>query len=354
MARCSEHGQCIWSDQDRFCDILCDAKVPLDGKWPLLVLYLRGIRDVCYLSEVQKAHLQELLVETLQKKDFSSENYDRTHTRIYGIITSGFNEKLGEIARETSQLAKDMHSLFGKHLNDVTILADHVDEELAKGVEPASLLAGLRDALKSVALRMERDNSALAALSHKDGLTGLDNRRSFDEFLHAAVENWLSTGEPLSLIMFDIDHFKKFNDAFGHLAGDQVLCTLAAQVLKILPRLGGDSSKKLAARYGGEEFAIVLQGPVAERADRIAEEIRKTVETSCLLLRDSDNNILERKLRITVSMGVASAWKGWPGAHQTNLIDFADKCLYQAKRNGRNCTVLYRPESKELYERVSG
>jgi diguanylate cyclase (GGDEF) domain len=319
----------------------------------MVVLYLRGIRDACYLSEVQKSQMQELLMNILQRRDFSSDNYKKTHMRIFEIVTAKHNEKLNEIARETAQLAKDMHALFGKHLKDVSTLAENVDADLANGVEPASLLAGLRDELKNVAMRMEMDNNALATLSQKDGLTGLDNRRSFDVFLRNAVETWQKDGAPLSLIMFDIDHFKIFNDTYGHLAGDQVLCTLAAQVLGILSRLEDDASNMLAARYGGEEFSVVLLGRAAAQAGSIAEQIRKTVEKTSLLLRDSENNVLERKLRVTVSVGVASASKDWPGAYETNLIDFADKCLYQAKRNGRNCTMQHQPKNKEQYVRLS-
>lgn len=353
MTRNCKIGQCIWSEQTLFCEVLADAGVPQDGKWPMLILYLRGIRDACYLSEVQKSQMQELLVEVLRNKDFSIKSFTDVNTRIFAIITEKFNEELREIARETSQLAKDMHDIFGKRQAEVADLAEKVDEDLAKGVEPASLLAGLRDTLKNVASQMEQDNTMLAALSNKDSLTGLNNRRSFDSFLAAAVEEWQKSGEPLSLIMFDIDNFKKFNDTYGHLAGDQVLTTLARQVEGILAPLENGTSRIMAARYGGEEFAVVLLGNAARNPVATAEKIRTTVERTVMRLRDSDDNVLERKLRITVSLGVATARVDWPGAYQMNLIDFADKSLYQAKRYGRNCTVQYLPERKDMYARVN-
>lgn len=346
-------GQCIWSDQTLFCEVLDEAGVPNDGKWLMLILYLRGIKDASYLSEVQKSQLQELLVEILRAKEFDDKNYVQANSRIYRIITMKFHEELREIARETSQLAKDMHAIFGKRQSDVANIAEKVDIDLANGVEPASLLAGLRDTLKSVASQMEQDNSMLAVLSKKDGLTGLDNRRSFDAFLSAAVEVWLEKGKDLSLIMFDIDNFKQFNDTYGHLAGDQVLMSLARQLEAILAPVQKSKSRVMAARYGGEEFAVVLSGSAARNAVEIAEKIRTTVERTIMRLRDSENNVLERKLRITVSVGVASAHTGWPGAYQMNLIDFADKSLYQAKRFGRNCTVQYMPDSRQIYARVA-
>lgn len=352
MTRNCKIGQCIWSEQTLFCEVLAEAGVPQDSKWPMLILYLRGIRDACYLSEVQKAQMQELLVEVLRNKNFSAKGFADANARVFEIITMKFNEELREIARETSQLAKDMHSIFGKRQVAVADLVEKVDEDLAKGVEPASLLAGLRDTLKSVASQMAQDNTMLAALSNKDGLTGLNNRRSFDAFLGTAVEDWLKGGQPLSLIMFDIDNFKKFNDTYGHLAGDQVLMTLARQVEGILAPLENGSSRIMAARYGGEEFAVVLLGSAAKQPVETAEKIRTTVERTVMRLRDSDDNVLERKLRVTISLGVATARADWPGAYQMNLIDFADKSLYQAKRYGRNCTVQYIPENKNMYTRI--
>lgn len=345
-------GKCIWSEQVRLCEVMGEVGVPNDGKWPILILYLRGIKEVCYLSEVQKSQLHDLLIAILRDKDFSNKSYEKANADIYGIITAKFHEELFEIARETSQLAKDMHAIFGKRQAEVSDIAEKVDTALAKGVDPARLLAGLRDTLKNVATRMEQDNTMLALLSHKDSLTGLDNRRSLDTFLANAVHEWEHDDVPLSFLMFDIDNFKKFNDSYGHLAGDQVLATVARRletVLEVVPR---NKSRLMAARYGGEEFAVVLVGNVAKNAVVIAEKIRSTIEQTVMRLSDSDDNVLERKLRITISVGVASAHRDWPGAYQMNLIDFADKCLYQAKRLGKNCTVHYVPEDKDIYKRI--
>lgn len=345
-------GECIWSEQARFCDVLRSASVPLDGKWPLAILYLRGIRDTSFLSEVQKAGMQEILLQILQQKDFSLERYNEVQQRIFGIITAKYTEKIKEIARETSELAKDMHAMFGKHRQEVAKVAESVDEDLARGADPAELLADLRDTLKDVVAKMEEDADALASLSQKDSLTGLANRRVFDDFLDESVQRWLKTREGLSLILFDIDHFKKFNDTYGHLVGDQVLCTLASQIEKIVSPLCTEGSAALAARYGGEEFAVILRGNVASRAVPLAEVIRKTVQKTGLLLRDDKDNVVQSGLRVTVSIGVAPMWEGWTSALQTNLVDFADKALYQAKRGGRNCTVQFVPDGQEHYVRV--
>lgn len=349
MDRSCDVGECIWSEQARFCDVLENACVPLDGKWPLVVLYLRGIRDVNFLSEVQKAEMQDILLRLLQEKKYSPEHFQYIQEQIFRIITAKYAEKIEAIARETSELAKDMCVMFGKRREDVAGVVERVDESLARGANPAELLAGLRDALKGVVAQMEQDACALAHLSQKDGLTGLANRRFFDSFLEESVERWKQTREKLSLLLFDIDHFKKFNDTYGHLVGDQVLRTLAQQIQKVVAPLGSDASSVLAARYGGEEFAVVLRGNVASRAAALAEVIRKTVQKTALLVRDGDDNVVQSGLRVTISIGVAQLWEGWTGAFQTNLVDFADKALYQAKRSGRNRTVQYLPESQEQF-----
>jgi diguanylate cyclase (GGDEF)-like protein len=345
-------GECIWSDQTLFCEVLGNASVPLDGKWPLVILYLRGIRDTSFLSEVQKSEMQETLLQILEKKDFSEERYEAVQQRILTIITENYTKKITEIARETSELAKDMQSMFGKHCQGVSAVAEKVDAGLARGANPAVLLADLRDTLKGVVAKMEDDVCVLAELSHKDCLTGLANRRAFDAFLEEAVESWAGTGEAVSLILMDIDRFKTFNDTFGHPVGDQVLRTLASQILKIVAPLTGDPPAILAARYGGEEFAVVLRGEVAPRAVALAEVIRKTVQKTALRVRNAESKVVQSGLRVTVSIGVASLWAGWPGAYLSNLVDSADKALYQAKHQGRNCTVRFLPDSDEPYAPV--
>lgn len=346
-------ANCIWAENDNFCEVLSRASVPLDGKWPLLILYLRGIQDVTVLSERQKARMQELLISILRQKDYSRARFENVQTALHDIVIEPYQEKLNNISRETSELAKDMRNLFGKYQGNVTAVVQNVDEGLSKGVEPAFLLAGIRDALKDLAVQMEQDTSALVNLSHKDSLTGLSNRRSFDAFLKDCVECWKEKSTPVSLIMFDIDHFKKFNDTYGHLVGDQVLHTLAAQVQKIIAPLESGQSRVLAARFGGEEFAVVLSNEAAAQADKIAEAIRKSVQKTALLLRDAAGSVLESGLRVTVSLGIAEISPHWNGALQTNLVDSADKALYYAKNNGRNCTVHYTPDKEQHYSLIS-
>ena len=344
---------CIWAENDNFCNVLAQATIPLDSKWPLLILYLRGIRDIKSLSEVQKTRMQELLLSILREKDFSQTRYDEMQTAVLSIITLSYQERVNQFVRETAQLAKDMNNMFGKHQREVATIVDNVDTELAKGSDPALLLAGIRDVLKDVVAKMEQDADTLVSLSHKDSLTGFANRRFFDTFLDECVERWKTRREPVSLIMFDIDHFKKFNDTYGHLVGDQVLRTLAIPVQNVLAPLKGDSSNILVARYGGEEFCILLSGRLSERSVQIGENLRKAIQNTALLLRDINGKVIASGLNVTVSVGIADINPEWEAAFQANLVDCADKALYCAKSGGRNRTVHYTPNAPEVYSLIA-
>lgn len=165
----------------------------------------------------------------------------------------------------------------------------------------------------------------LRELSATDGLTGIANRRAFDEALVREWERALRAGEPLSVVMADIDFFKRYNDRYGHLAGDACLRQVAA-ALKAGVRQGGD----LAARYGGEEFVVVLPGADAAAARQVAESLRRRVEALALPHADNPGGAV-----VTISLGVATAQ---PTREQapTGLVDRADQALYRAKAAGRN------------------
>ena len=159
-----------------------------------------------------------------------------------------------------------------------------------------------------------------------DPLTTLANRKFFDAELDRAVAEAKAVYEPLALLMCDVDHFKAFNDRFGHLTGDQVLRLVAISVKQIV------KGQDIAARYGGEEFAIALPKTALRSAIGVADQIRRAVMNKELMKRSSG----ERLGRVTISIGAALLR---PTDTPQSLLDRADKCLYAAKRNGRNQVV---------------
>ena len=159
-------------------------------------------------------------------------------------------------------------------------------------------------------------------LTTVDGLTQVYNKRYFLEVLEREISRGHRYGRELSLIMFDIDHFKQINDTFGHLAGDYVLKHLASVIKERIRR------EDIMARYGGEEFAIVLPEIDNYNARQFAEKIRRIVERTTFKFEDT-------KIPVTVSVGVASTAS--EVTDPTHFIKLADERLYEAKHRGRNC-----------------
>ncbi|AOO82318.1 GGDEF domain-containing protein [Bosea vaviloviae] len=171
-----------------------------------------------------------------------------------------------------------------------------------------------------------------------DPLTGLANRRHFEEMLQKSIDQATLRREPFALVMADIDYFKKFNDAHGHLTGDQVL-RLVARTMK-----DKFKEKAVITRFGGEEFAIILPESDLVAGKFGAETVRQALLTRELVKRSTNENLG----RITISLGVAGYRRGDTAG---SLVDRADQALMQAKRDGRNRTVT--EEAVEALSRVA-
>lgn len=171
-------------------------------------------------------------------------------------------------------------------------------------------------------------NLELQRLTNVDGLTGLSNRRYFNEYIETEWRQATRTREPISLLMVDIDHFKQYNDTYGHLAGDEVLRTVAQTVMRSFRR-----PKDLAARFGGEEFVVILPQTAAADLQALAEMVVSAVEA--LNLPHSASSVGGA---VTISAGGATA-NPRTGESFVTLIEAADKALYEAKRMGRNRAV---------------
>lgn len=174
-------------------------------------------------------------------------------------------------------------------------------------------------------LELKEYRDFLEKLSLMDGLTGIANRRYLDEVLDKEWRRGLREGDLLSVIMMDIDFFKKYNDHYGHLAGDDCLRRVSRTLKKTVQR-GGD----FAARYGGEEFVVLLPSTSLENAVHMAEKVRKNIES--LKIKHQMSDVHEY---VTVSLGVATV-RPERYMNPTSLIERADLALYQAKHDGRN------------------
>ena len=208
---------------------------------------------------------------------------------------------------------------------------DHDEEEtkglnvgaidyLTKPIRPAIVRARVRNHLE-----LKRYRDSLENLSSTDGLTGIANRRRFDEFLAREWQRARRSQTPLSLILMDVDLFKDYNDHYGHLAGDDCLRHLAREMAACVRR-----PADLAARYGGEEFACLLPDTDVEGAMTLGHKLLRQVDT--LQIPHANSTVADH---VTMSLGVATLIPV-VGQSASDLIRRADECLYAAKRHGRN------------------
>jgi len=236
--------------------------------------------------------------------------------------------------------------------------ANGATDYLVKLPEKIELLARIRAHAKSYLTQKERDtafrtmekmqeqlsaindelahsNRELKRLSSMDGLTGLANRRQFDDTMEQEWQRAIRSELPLSLLFADIDYFKRYNDSYGHQAGDDCLKKVADSLQKTVHR-----PADLVSRYGGEEFVIILPDTTSEGALAVAEKMLGHITGLKIPHKNSDSAD-----HVTLSIGVATLCPE-EGSSPDELIEAADRVLYKAKDDGRNCVEVARPPAR--------
>jgi diguanylate cyclase len=279
--------------------------------------FLQTDADALYDTHIVRQGLSRDLVDLIQR--FEDEMVKISEAvESSGANATGNTEKLRFLSAELKRSAQGNPA--------ISALMDGV-LSVAKSVREANerledQLARSSDEVDS--LRRNIENIQQEAML--DPLTGVKNRKTFDLEVGRLVRDAKDSGQPLALVMADVDHFKKFNDRWGHQTGDHVL-RLVAEVMN-----ANIKGQDVLARYGGEEFAIILPGTSLENAVMLANRIRGAVESRRLKKRRTDEDLG----LITLSMGAALL--KWDDTQET-LIERADNCLYAAKRGGRNRVV---------------
>ncbi len=256
-------------------------------------------------------------------KEAGSQVYDTVAGLSSRIDNLNNNNRIrgGRIVEATKSIAKESES------TNIKNMVGSVVSDTQKILHDNTVLAQELEKSKTEMLTLQQDLATIKKEAATDGLTGLLNRKAFDLAIEKAVVNVDEEERPFSLLMIDIDHFKKFNDTYGHQVGDQVL-KLVANTLKNGVK-GGD----VVARYGGEEFCIILPKTFKQSALTVAEHLRKNVSSKDLVNRGSGKVLGHIKL----SIGLAE-YK--TGEKIDDLIGRTDKALYSAKENGRDQVVI--------------
>lgn len=275
---------------------------------------------------------------------FTDETNQQIHERYFSSarLTAQMVATGEKIARELNGVISAINSA-GESASDYGAELEAAGRRLAQGVSAETLremIAGITRATSKMADENKQLNQQLQKSSRDmddmrrtlrqvraeamtDSLTGLANRKLFDETLRNRLREASIERSPLCLLLCDIDHFKRFNDTWGHLTGDQIIRFVSSTLQRFSPPGG------LAARYGGEEFALVLPRMTLSAARELSERIRVTIEGKTLVRKSTGDDLG----RISVSAGVALARLD---ETPSQLIERADACLYVSKRTGRN------------------
>lgn len=284
-----------------------------------------------------------------------SQDYDLTLERCKELyrrhLNSDKNSKTlamaEKIVGETLSNVDEMFDSVKSSNEDVSGSMNNINDDLSNAVEPEQLkniiVSIMSEAQKMVSenqsleQKLENSSSKMQELktemetvreeAYTDSLTNIPNRKKFELESVRLVSEAQENGEPLSIIFMDIDHFKSFNDAYGHQIGDQVL-RLVARTLQ-----EGLKGQDVACRYGGEEFVIMLPKTSTEGAAKIGNILRETIKSKEIRNRKTG----EILTRVTISAGVTELK---PEDEIQTWVDRADKALYQAKRKGRDCVLI--------------
>jgi diguanylate cyclase len=290
------------------------------------------------LIEAQGRPYNDTLCAQLYQKFFSSDQQTKLIDETCSRMELTMTQVLGQLGTVSGGTKAYGQTLVGFE----TQLAgpDSVSEVRTMVQEVLSETRRMQDRTKELEKALSDSTKEIAAISDHlvaakqqamtDGLTGIANRRSFDEQLHQMTLTAANEKTSLCLLIGDIDHFKAFNDTHGHRVGDQVLKQVARTLTQCI------KGRDLAARYGGEEFAVILPVTDLAGAKKVGEQIRSSIAQKKIRLKSSGQELGG----ITMSIGATSYT---PGEGLAALIERADQALYQAKNEGRNRIVLAPP-----------
>ena len=328
--------------------ILKDSGVHDDSDWMAVILFVRNLLpQLSIYTDEKKAEVQRELCDQLSMRDFSQKRYEAVLAMLemyimQNISTLELEESLAHEKRSASQLLNEMTEIISsmqganeRQADRLCTFQEDTVDIIQSGSKKSLILSRVRDMFQEILLEFKAEANELNAkamhfeqtASFDPLLTTLYNRRVFETHLREAVKTREQGDPPLSIMMIDVDHFKKVNDNHGHQAGDDVLRALSRIITAHSILYSG-----FVARYGGEELVLVMKDMNITTAAIKAEAIRTDVQNYDFRTR-TNGRLSDTPLQFTVSIGVAQWREGWSA---DDLVGAADTALYRAKNTGRN------------------
>jgi diguanylate cyclase (GGDEF) domain len=324
------------------------AGVPPETRWRSLLLFFREMKDYHYLDQDQKIALLAQMEDILKNKNYTEDQLIAAIRRCSEIFSKPIVKQLDSMVHETSSVIDQFFSKLSSRYGDISHLESESLAIVAETTDSTMMLEKLQSAFRRVKLLFEEDICTLENLAFIDPLTDVSNRLSLDLFMKSASGRWQSDAHPIAIALFDIDHFKDFNDTYGHLIGDQVLKVVGAHLKREREEFSGQT-EAMAGRFGGDEFALMASGPDAHQMPRVINHFCKAIKNFNLLIRDTEGNVEKNNLHITVSAGIAVLDSDTPHIQTIEqLLERSDKALYYAKHNARSRAVVIKPNDKFL------
>lgn len=277
---------------------------------------LQRMRQLCY--QVKQGNYRELL-------DLSNESRNDEDDMV------SLMRDMNWMTRQIEMREKDLREV----ADELGRSRNQMDEQNQMLLAVNAELLTVQKRLKERTIQLEKSYSRMKNMAMTDPLTAIANRRCFFEALEREFTEFICGVRPISLLIIDIDLFKKINDTYGHQAGDVVLLELA-QIIQNNAREGD-----LVARIGGEEYAILLPGALSEQAVAVAIRIQNGIKKHEFLLG-------EEKVSVTASIGICTLSQSLCCFNREKIYNYADQALYYSKNNGRNSVSVYDPDTKVI------
>ncbi|MCF8044217.1 MAG: GGDEF domain-containing protein [Desulfarculaceae bacterium] len=290
------------------------------------------------VSRQQLVPVMNQALKNIELEDFSEKALLALIKNYNSAFVSVCQSELAEAVNELDSLTSEFRSICHERQDKVETLETDTLQTVRSDSSIEEKIRSIKAKFRATIELFQADVNKLDHISNTDHLTGLYNRRFFDEQIHAQADQAVSEKTWLNLLMIDIDNFKQFNDEYGHLIGDQALKTVAKNInLACSEESERTGIVYYPVRYGGEEFAVIVPAVDITEAEKTGEAIREKINGYTFVIRGKQGSIKHENIKLTVSVGVA----GFPHKQGKKdgveeLIKNADKAMFTAKKTGKN------------------